>query len=121
MGDLPTNLQLLGRTSLSLNMRYQEHIRYIRRNNPQSAYAQHILRSQHEHGTMNNVMTLLKPLNNPNMLTPYEQFYIQAFQQEGKLTPEQCPGDPNPLFELVSHPAQTTWHSQSNQPLIPDA
>ena len=32
---------------------------------------------------MNNVMTLHKPLNIPNMLTPYEQFYIQALHQKG--------------------------------------
>jgi len=102
------NLSHVGQTSLSLNMRYREHIRYIRRNNPQSAYAQHILRSQHEYGTMNYVMTLLKPHNNPNMLTPYEQLYLQALHQEGKkLIPEQCPGDPNPLFELPGHPVHT--------------
>ena len=28
-------------------------------------------------------------LNNSNMLTPYEQFHIQAFHQKGKLIPEQ--------------------------------
>jgi len=84
----------VGQTNRSLNIRYRELIGYIRNNNPQSAYAQHILRNQHEYGTMNNLMTLLKPLNIPNMLTPYEQFYI----------PEQCPDDPNPLFELAIHP-----------------
>jgi len=56
---------------------------------------------------MNNPMTLLKPLNNPNMLTPYEQFYLQPLHQEGKLIPEQCPGDPNPLFQLAIHPTHT--------------
>ena len=52
-------------------------------------------------------MTLIKRLNNPNMLTPYEQFYIQALHQEGKLIPDQCPGDPNLLFQLAIHPAHT--------------
>jgi len=65
-------LSYVGQNSRSLKIRYQEHIRYIRSNNPQSAYAQHTLRNQHEYGTMNNLMTLLKPLNNPNMLTPYK-------------------------------------------------
>jgi len=43
------------------------------------------------------------------MLTPYEQFYIQTLQREGKLIPDQRVGDPNPLFELAIHPthAQT--------------
>ena len=51
------------------------------------AYAQHILLNQQGYGIMHNLMTLLKPLNNPTMLTPYEQFYIQSLQQEGKLIP----------------------------------
>ena len=38
--------------------------------NPQSAYAHHILHNQDEYGTMNNLMTLPKPLKNPNLLTP---------------------------------------------------
>jgi hypothetical protein len=63
------NLSYVGQTSRNLRVRYKEHIRYIRYNNPKSAYAQHILNNQHEYGTMNNVMTLLKPLNNPNVRT----------------------------------------------------
>jgi hypothetical protein len=57
---------------------------------------------------MNYLVTPLKPLNNPNMLTPYEQFHTQALHQEGKLIPEQYAGDPNPLFHLAIHPPYTT-------------
>ena len=53
---------------------------------------------------MYNVMTLLKLPNNPKMLTPYEQFHIQALHQKGKLIPEQYAGDPNLLFQLAIHP-----------------
>jgi len=42
--------------------RYQEHIRYVKYNDPQSAFAQHILNNQHEHGTINKIIKLLKPL-----------------------------------------------------------
>ena len=116
------NLSYVGQTSRSLKIRYQEHMRYIRSNNPQSAYARHILRNQHEYGTMNNLMTLLKPLNNPNMLTPYKQFYIQSLHREGKLIPEQCPGDPNPLFELAIYPTHVPHDRVSRTiSLIPDA
>jgi len=101
------DLSYVGQTSRSLKICYLEHIRYIRNNNPQSAYTQHILCNQHECSMMNNLMTLLKPLKNPNMLTPYEQFYLQALHQEGKLIPEQCEGDPNPLFQLAIHPTHT--------------
>ena len=55
------NLSYVCQTSCSLKVRYKEHIRYIRYNNPNSAYAQHILCNQHEYGTMENLMTYLSP------------------------------------------------------------
>ena len=98
------NLSYVGQTSRSLNIRFQEHIRYIRYNNPQSAYTLHILQNQHEYGHINSTMTLLKPLNNPNLLLPYEQYYIQSLHQERRLIPEQSPGETNPLSLTVINP-----------------
>ena len=43
-----------------LRYRYSEHIRYIKNNDPQSAYAQHILQNIHEYGTRTDTMSLLK-------------------------------------------------------------
>ena len=43
--------------------RYQEHIRYIKNNDPRSAYALHILNNRHEYGNINDTMTLLKHFN----------------------------------------------------------
>ena len=43
--------------------RYQEHIWYIRHNEPQSAYTLHILNNKHEYSPINNTMTLLKHTN----------------------------------------------------------
>lgn len=62
-------------TSQNLKLRYQEHICYIKNNDPQSAYAQHILSNQHEYRTI-EIMTLLKPTDITPMLIPYEQLYI---------------------------------------------
>jgi len=108
------NLCYVGQTSRSLHIRFQEHIRYIRNNNPQSAYAQHILQNQHEYGQMNSIMTLLKPLNNPNLLIPYEKCYIQTLYREGKFIPEQNPGETTPLFQTAINPQppHTTWTEQ---------
>ena len=53
---------------------------------------------------MNSTMTLLKPINNLNLLLLYEQYYIQSLQHEGKLIPEQSPGEINPLFQMVINP-----------------
>jgi hypothetical protein len=41
-------MSYIGQTSCSLKQRYQKHIRYIRHNEPQSAYALHILNNEHE-------------------------------------------------------------------------
>jgi len=60
-------------------------------------------------------MTLLKPLRNTSLLTPYEQYYIHSLHEEGKLIPEQCRGDPNPLLLLAIDPSQPlTWPRQSD-------
>jgi len=107
------NLSYVGQTSLNLKIRFQEHIRYVRNNNPQSAFAQHILHSQPEYGQMNNIMKGLKPLINRSMLTSYKQFYIQTFHQENKLILEQYPGEQNLLFQTSIHPRPTAWKDQS--------
>jgi len=56
---------------------------------------------------MEKTMTLLKPVKNTSLLTPYQQFFIQAFHKSGRLVPEQNPGEPNPLLQMAintSHP-----------------
>jgi len=55
---------------------------------------------------MGNLITLLKPIHSQYLLTTYEQFYIHYIHKNGKLISEQCPGSPNPLFDLNIHPTQ---------------
>jgi hypothetical protein len=52
-------------------------------------------------------MTILKPLNDTTVLTPYEQYFIQTLHQEGQLIPEQSPGEKNPLLQLAIDPSYT--------------
>jgi hypothetical protein len=100
-------LAYVGQTSRSLKLRFQEHIRYIRHNNPQSAYAQHILQNRHEYGPIYHLMTILKPLNDMTLLTPYEQYFIQTLYQKGQLIPEQHPGGKKTLVQLAIDPTHT--------------
>jgi len=79
------NMSYIGQTSRDLTQRYREHRRYIRNNDPQSACAQHILRNQHEYGTITDTMTLLKPIHKTSLLIPYEQLFIQTYQYNGTL------------------------------------
>jgi len=68
------------------------------------AYALHILNNQHAYGPMEKTMTLLKPVKNASLLTPYEQFFIQAFHKSEMLVSEQNPGEPNPLLQMAINP-----------------
>jgi hypothetical protein len=97
----------VGQTSRNLKQSYQEHIRYIRNNDPQSAFAQHILNNQHEYGTIADIMKLLKPTKNNSMLIPYKSFFIQAHHQHEQLIAEQNPSERNPLFQLGIETTQT--------------
>jgi len=47
-------------TNKTLKMRYTEHIRYTRSNNPTVAYAVHILNNCHEYGLVDEIMELAK-------------------------------------------------------------
>jgi hypothetical protein len=109
------NKTYIGQTSRNLTLRFHEHIRYIRNNNQQSAYAQHILHNMHDYGTLADTMILLKPIHNVAMLIPYEQLFIQAFQQNGNLIPEQYSREPNPLFQLVINGDRTPQPSHTIQ------
>jgi hypothetical protein len=47
----------IGQTCRSLTARYHEHTRYVKNNNPQTAYALHILQNLHEYGAINDTVT----------------------------------------------------------------
>jgi hypothetical protein len=49
----------MGQIGSKLELRNKEHIRYITSNNPQSAYANHILDNVHEYGTISTTTALL--------------------------------------------------------------
>jgi hypothetical protein len=51
---------------------------------------------------MDHLMTILKPLKDMTMLTPYEQYFIQSLHQEGQLILEQHPGEKNLLLQLAT-------------------
>ena len=85
-------------------LRYQEHTRSIRNNNPTSAYALYILQNRHEYGPMNTTINILKHLSTPSLLIPHELYFIQFFHKE-KLISERNPVRPT-LFHNwpLTHP-----------------
>jgi len=51
-----------GPANKTLKIRYTEHIRYTRSNNPTVAYAVHILNNGNEYGLVDEIMELAKTL-----------------------------------------------------------
>ena len=59
-------------------------------------------------------MTILKPLKDTTLLTPYEQYFIQSLHQEGQLIPEQFAGvKKKPLLQLAIDAAYTPLEETS--------
>ena len=50
----------VGQTGNSIEIRHREHVRYIKTNNPLSAYALHILNNRHEYGNPEHTTQLLQ-------------------------------------------------------------
>ena len=93
----------IGQSSRDINTRYKEHIRYIRTNNPISAYATHILNNKHEYGTAHSTIQILKKCDKRIRMNSWESMFIQTYHQEGTLIMEQQVSEHNPLFELMNH------------------
>jgi len=94
-------------TSRKLSTRRQEHIRYIRNNDPKSAYSLHILNHNHEYGPIQDTMTLIKGGEKQSMLLPLEQLYIHTMHNKDELIPEQTPHEHNPIYEVLQNMGRT--------------
>ena len=94
-------LSYIGQTNCILQQRYKEHTRYIKYNDPQSAYALHTPNNRHEYGTLTDMMKLIRHVTNPTMLLPYEQFFIHSYHLHKHLIPEQHVNDINPLYQTI--------------------
>ena len=65
----------VGQTSPKLKQKYKKHIRYIKYNDPQTAYAAQILNNLHEKGPIDNTM----PLNKHVKKGPSHEFFRTVF------------------------------------------
>ena len=53
-------------------------MRYIKHNDPQSAYALHVLNNKHGYGLISNTVSLLKQVCKGPLRVPFGQFYIPS-------------------------------------------
>jgi hypothetical protein len=91
----------VGQSGRPIATRHKEHIRYIKTNNPVSAYATHLLNNRHEYGTANDTHKLIQPYRKSMKMNHWENMYIQIYRQQDQLITEQ---QINELDELAQLP-----------------
>ena len=74
-----SNRAYIGQSGRSIAIRHKEHGRYIRTNNPTSAYALNILNNRHECGTAEETLELLKSRQKSTRMKGWESFHIPLF------------------------------------------
>jgi hypothetical protein len=79
--EVSGNNSYVGQTGRSLEIRHKEDTRYIKTNNPVSAYALLILNNKHECGNIKQTIELLKPCNKGVKMNIWEPFLIQILHK----------------------------------------
>jgi hypothetical protein len=97
-------------------IRYREHIRYIKYNNVQSAYAKHILQNQHEYCPTEQTMELLKKKTKGRKRTHGK---ITIYNISHIRIEKQICAKHKPLFQLAhsTHATRHTADTHSSQSL----
>jgi hypothetical protein len=98
------NKAYVGQSGRPITLRQKEHIRYIKTNDPISAYLLHILNNRHEYGPVDQTLELLKPCQKGSKLNCWETFFIHQLHQQNCLITEQQITDTNPLYALTDPP-----------------
>ena len=110
------NKSYVGQTGRTFGIRHLEHIRYIKINNPISAYTLHILNNRHECGSPEHTMQLLKACGKGKIRKCWESFYILVLLQQNLLIDDHKTNEPNPLYavaKIAKHVTQLDIHSDS--------
>jgi len=102
-------------------------MRYNKQNDPQSAFALHILNNKQAYGPVNNTTSLVKQVKKKGpLLILFERFYIQSHYHHNQLVLEQNTGERNPMYQLTfdlhitSHKTQyRSVRPSSNPPFGP--
>jgi hypothetical protein len=95
------NRSYVEQTSRTWKQRYQENLKYIKQNDPQSTYALHVLNSSSEFGPIINTMPVHKRINEGPLLRPFKQLYIRSQFYHSKHVWKQNTEERNPMHQLI--------------------
>jgi hypothetical protein len=108
------NKAYIGQTGRAISVRHKEHLRYIRNNNPVSAYAIHILHNRHKFGPAEETLKLLKPFSKSTKMNCWETLFMNMHYKQDLLISEQQTTDTNPLSDLAITPGDLQNTPQHN-------
>jgi hypothetical protein len=94
-------LRHVGQSGRSVGIRHKEHTRYIKTNNPVSAYALHILNNRQEYENAEHTTEPLKPCNKGIKMNCWESFFMHILQKQNVFSNKQKVNDLNPLYDLA--------------------
>jgi hypothetical protein len=104
----------VGQSCRPIATRHKEHIRYMKINNPASAYATHRLNNRHQYGTANDTLKQIQPRGKSMEINHWGNMYTQIYRPQNQLITEQQINELNPLYELAQlpHTHYETVHKQ---------
>jgi hypothetical protein len=91
----------VGQTSLNLKHTHQEHLRYIKHNDPQLAYSSYILNNVREYGRVDNIMSLVKQANIQRLTNEFLRTILYSVTLLSYLFAEQNAGTQNAMYQIV--------------------
>jgi hypothetical protein len=96
--------QYIGQTGRNFKTRYyKEHTRDIHNNKSTSRYVQHIPKTRHASGNINDTMEIVKVKQKGLYLNTLENFYIYKLFWQGIQLNNNCPSLNNPIFRQIQN------------------
>lgn len=106
-------LKYVGQTGRTFKIRFNEHMHDIKYNKYNSKYAQHILDTGHQYGTINQTMDILHIANKGQKLNTLEKFEIYKLKLDGLHLNDACTVTQNPIFDTLIR------HNSTETPCLP--
>jgi hypothetical protein len=91
---------------------YKEHIRNIKLNKDESAFAQHILNKRNQYGPITEIMEMVQQANKGNLMIMKEHFYIYYFNIEEQKYTEESDNRNSMSDIIIQHQYTPTQTSQ---------
>jgi hypothetical protein len=99
----------IGQTGCTFEIRYKEHIRDIKNNEPNSKYAQHILDTTHEYGQIQKIMKPLYIGKKGPLLHTYERFHIHEITKQKIQLNDNFTDIHNPIYDKIIKTYKNMW------------